>query len=463
MKIDNFFTSGMILDNSNLDLKSKFQMINIAIVLSSTGLLYGIIGNYIRSTFSLIPIELFLLTVNVLLFFALRKNPKSFKYVSFIITAQFSLLFIFLVYISEPYELKHVWLFTFPIIVLYLQSVVNAVYWFFIVLTLLLIAPIQNYIDVSYSMYQVSYIAFVFTIVALIVYFYKLKMDEAKDIILAQQDRLLGFNTELEKKVKDKTSELLLLNSSLEETVNLKMQELIKKDKLITVQSKQAVMGEMISMIAHQWRQPLSTVTLQVSNLQVKKLLGVQDDCEAVFETLNHISNTIVYLSDTIDDFQTYFNPTRELVEIEVHELLQKAVSFTLPRLEEIEIDLKVEKQEDIFINTYVNELIQVILNILNNAVDVFLTLQSTKPIISLSAQTIEDSISIKIKDNASGISDENLPFIFEPYFSTKGKNGTGLGLYMSQMIIEKQFSGTINVETSKDGTVFSIDIPRNR
>ena len=461
MKLDNFFTSGMILDDSNLELKSKFQMINIAIVLSSTGLWYGIIVNYFRDTFGLIPLELFLLIINYILFFSLRRNPQSFKYVSFMITAQFSFLFVFLVYISEPSELKHVWLFTFPIIVLYLQSVVNAVYWFFIVLTLLLVAPVQDYIDVTYSMHQVSYIAFVFTIVALIVYFYKLKMDEAKGIILAQQDRLLGFNSELEKQVKDKTSELLELNSSLEETVDAKIQELIKKDKILTVQSKQAVMGEMISMIAHQWRQPLSTITLQISNLEIKKLLGEVVSEKENGQTLSQISNTIVYLSDTIDDFQTYFQPNKEPEDIGIYELLQKASNFVLPRLKGTKIELKLEKNSEINIRVYINELIQVILNILNNAIDSHMDKDANYGKILITVEDLDSELEIIIEDNACGISDENIPYLFEPYFSTKGKNGTGLGLYMSQMIIQKQFSGSIFVKSSAAGSSFVVRIPK--
>jgi len=170
----------------------------------------------------------------------------------------------------------------------------------------------------------------------------------------------------------------------------------------------------------------------------------------------------VIYLSETIDDFQTYFHPDKELNQIELGELLQKAVNFALPRLKEIEIDLKIELAKEIAIRTYVNEMIQVILNILNNAIDACITTKRKKSKITLSAQDLGELVEIEIKDDAGGISDEDLPHVFEPYFSTKGKNGTGLGLYMSQMIIQKQFDGVIVVDTNAKGSSFKVTIPKN-
>ena len=418
LKFDNFFTSGWVFDDSELEIKSKFQMINIAIVLSSAGLLYGIIGNILREIYHIIPIEVFLLFVNLILFFVLKKCKKSFKNVATLITFQFTFFFLYLVYVNEPSSLKHVWLFTYPIILLYLQSKKLAIYWFTLTITLLIVAPMQPFLEVSYSLYQVTYIAFVLVILAVIVNFYQIKMEEVKALILKQQTMLQN-------------------------------------------QAKQAVMGEMISMIAHQWRQPLSTVTLNISNLQIKKLLGEELDSEVLDKALEDISNTVVYLSDTIDDFQTYFHPNKELTKIELHELLNKAVVFALPRLKNTKIDIQIIKNEDIFVETYMNELIQVTLNIINNAIDVLISLELDAPKITISIEENKDEATILIEDNANGISEEILPKIFDPYFSTKGKNGTGLGLYMSQMIIQKQFDGVIGVDTSPQGTIFKVKIKK--
>ncbi|MBU1927513.1 GHKL domain-containing protein [bacterium] len=461
MRIGKFFTSGWMLHESEEDLKSRYQMINIALILSGFAFIFGIVINTISDRLSFVLFESFLLIMNVMLFFLLRKNKEWFESISAVITAQCTLLMVFIIYNSEPTQMKYTWLFTYPIVLLYFQKRSNGVYWFIFLLLMLITAPLQSFIEVKYSLFQVMYISTVLIVVSVIVFFYQFKMNEARDLILEQQEKLLNFNAELEKQVHDKTAELVEVNLLLEQKVKSKIEELIQKDKILTVQSKQAVMGEMISMIAHQWRQPLSTITLQISNLELKRLLGESVKEEEISKTLSEISDTIIYLSETIDDFKTYFHPDKELVEIEVHELLEKAINFVLPRLKDGSAKIVVEKNENIMLKTYMNELLQVILNLLSNAIDVFSELKKIDGQIILNVEGDGESIIINVIDNAKGIDEENLPHIFEPYFSTKGKNGTGLGLYMSQMIIEKQFGGSIEVQTSSTGSTFSVKIPK--
>jgi C4-dicarboxylate-specific signal transduction histidine kinase len=262
-------------------------------------------------------------------------------------------------------------------------------------------------------------------------------------------------------KINSHAQDLDELNHSLEQKVEERTKELIQKDKILTAQSKQAVMGEMIQMIAHQWRQPLSTITLQISNLEIAKMLGNVIDKQKEEETLRQISDTIIYLSDTIDDFQTYFNPEKETTRIEIHELLQKAVNFALPRIKSQNIELKIKKEQDIYVNVYINELVQVVLNLVNNAIDAFADLQRDNKYVHLHVEEEGKLLRIYVTDNGCGILEENITKLFEPYFSTKGKNGTGLGLYMSQKIIEKQFDGRIDVESSPEGTSFIITIKK--
>jgi C4-dicarboxylate-specific signal transduction histidine kinase len=461
-KLDGFFTSGWTFNEVECDLKNRYQMVNIAILLSAGGLIYGIIGNYIRDIQGFIPIETALLFMNFIMFFALRKTRQFFEIFAIIITLQYTFLFLFLIYNGEPNDLKHLWIFTYPIILLYFQKTIHAVYWLAFVFFMLIIAPLQNFVEINYTMYQMTYISFVLIIISVIIYFYQRKIDEARTIILEQRNMLRNFNQELEKQIKDKTTELIKLNESLELKVEQKLEELRSKDQILQAQSKQAVMGEMISMIAHQWRQPLSTITLQIADLQLKQLLGKERDCEDIDRALNNISDTIIYLSDTIDDFQTYFRPNREVLKIEIHELLQKALNFVKSRLSDNKIKITINKEADIYIKTYVNELVQVVLNILNNAIDAHNDVRVQNPFIVLHTKAVQDKVFIIIEDNAGGITDENFSHLFEPYFSTKDKNGTGLGLYMSQMIIQKQFGGEIDVETSKKGSVFIIKIPKN-
>jgi signal transduction histidine kinase/ABC-type nitrate/sulfonate/bicarbonate transport system substrate-binding protein len=281
-------------------------------------------------------------------------------------------------------------------------------------------------------------------------------------IMLYYQRKLQKFNKNLEYLVLQKTKELRRLNESLEITVKEKIDELIKKDEILTVQSKQAVMGEMISMIAHQWRQPLNTISLQISNLQIQQMMHGKIDEENVTKTLKAISETILYLSDTVDDFKTYFHPDKEVTSIKLNDLLAKAVSFVSVRLKSNKINLELVEIPKLEINTFSNELIQVLLNIINNAIDAYDKKQDGVYKIEIYADVSEENIVLRIKDYAGGISSENIKRIFEPYFSTKGKNGTGLGLYMSQMIIQKQFKGEISVQSSNGSSIFIVKFPKD-
>ena len=459
---DNLFTSGWTFSDREMHLKSRWQMVNVALVLSTFAFVFGIIVNTINDILVLVFIESILVLVNLILFNVLRRYKNSFETVTMIITAQCTFFMLYILYTSDLNSMKFVWIFTYPIVLLYFQKRNNGIYWFIFLLIMLITAPLQNFIEIKLSLFEVIYVSVVLVIDAVIVFFYQIKMNEARDLILQQQDMLKNFNYELEKQVNDKTVELIELNESLEEKVQDKIEELIQKDKLLTVQSKQAVMGEMISMIAHQWRQPLSTITLQIADLQFKHMLGKDIHEEEIDTALNDISDTIIYLSETIDDFKTYFHPDKEILEIEIGELLQKAVNFTLPRVKDRDVKITITKTGDINIKTYVNELIQVVLNILNNAIDAHNDTKLKDPTISLSVKDIGSDILIYIVDNAGGIQEENLPKLFEPYFSTKGKNGTGLGLYMSQMIIQKQFNGEIDVKTAENFSTFIINIPKD-
>ncbi len=244
-------------------------------------------------------------------------------------------------------------------------------------------------------------------------------------------------------------------NTKLVKTV----EELTQKDRMLTFQSKQAVMGEMMSMIAHQWRQPLSTITLQISNLQIDKMMGKDVDNKNLDKVLVDISDKIIYLSETVDDFQTYFHPNKEKTNIGIIEFVEKVLTLNKARVETSGVSININIDKDIALNIYINELIQVFLNIINNSLDAFETQDINDKNIDISVIQENEYIEILIKDNAGGIKEEYLEKLFEPYFSTKGKNGTGLGLYMSSMIIQKQFGGSLHVEYSNAETTFKIKI----
>ncbi len=423
MNIENFFTSGWRFSDDERDLRSKFQMMNIAIVLSSVAVLYGTILNFYKDEHTLAFFEWTLFLVNVILWCLLRKNKSFYDFVSLMVTAQFTFLLVLLIYMSSPEDMKHSWYFTYPIIILYFKNERYTIPWFILLIAMLLIAPFQPFLETQYSFFQLFYLSFVLMIVSIIVYFYKVKMDEARELIATQEKQLTR-----------------------------KIEELTQKDKMLTQQSKQAVMGEMISMIAHQWRQPLSTVTLSISNIQLKKLLGEDIEEKEIDTVLENVSNTVVYLSDTIDDFQTYFKPNKTVNKISVDELISKVLNFIQPRLKNNDIVVEKELPKSIELHTYKNELVQVLLNIINNAIDEIVSKEIKNGKICIKVENLIENIKISVIDNAGGIQREDINSIFEPYVSTKGKNGTGLGLYMSQMIMQKQFNAKIEVFNNKEG-----------
>ena len=429
MNLKDFFTSGQEFKKDDILLRSRFQIINIALVASSIAYIYGFFINHFNT---LSWFEFSLLIANIILFFLLRRDKKYYKLAIYTITGMGTILLILLIYVTDPAQMKFVWIYTYPIVMLYLSNDRATLLLFLFLSAMVLIAPLQPFITVSYSFFQVFYIIFVLLIISVIVYFYKYKMIEAKQLIISQQEQL-----------------------------QRQLQEMQKKDKMITLQSKQAVMGEMISMIAHQWRQPLSTVTLNISNLQIKKLLGEEITAKELDKALENISDTVVYLSETIDDFQTYFRPDKEVTSLDINELINKAISFVEPRLKKSTIEIKFFQQPKLMVNTYANEVIQVLLNIINNAVDELISRKIKYPEVTINLFNREKEVAISIADNAGGISQENIDSIFEPYFSTKGKNGTGLGLYMSQMIMQKQFHTKIEVKSTNYGSVFTIVVPK--
>jgi signal transduction histidine kinase len=432
--IENFLKSGFIFNENDFIIEGKYRVTNIMLFLFICGLSYGIftnIGN--PDKLYLIKIESSLIVLSILMIYLLRLDINYFKYIQTFFLLEFSIFFSFLFYVSDIYDLKFVWIFLYPLILLNIQSEKNVKYWFLLMVISLSIIPYQNFVEVAFSKEQMLYITIVFIIESLVVYFYHSKMSAAANTIVSQRRNLEN-----------------------------KLEELMKKDKMLSTQSKQAVMGEMMSMIAHQWRQPLSGVTLQISNLQFERMLGNEISDEKLEKILNSISDTLIYLSNTVDDFQTYFHPKKTQSRVDIHEVLNKAVNFAKARVESNKIDIEITKNKDIDVITYENELIQIILNLINNSIDALIQKDSEKLKINIEVEDLCEHIEIYVKDNGVGISKENMEKIFEPYFSTKDKNGTGLGLYMSQIIAQKQFDGGISVNSSDHETVFVVKIKKD-
>ncbi len=221
--------------------------------------------------------------------------------------------------------------------------------------------------------------------------------------------------------------------------------ELDNKQAILYQQSKMAAMGEMIGNIAHQWRQPLSIITTATSGMVLQKQMGVLTD-EFFFEASNRINTSSQYLSQTIDDFRNFFIPNKEKLKVNLIEIFKKTLDLISAQFSSKDIEI-IKNIEGVEFESYENELIQALINILNNSRDELIKKDGER-FIFVDAFEKDNFINIIIKDNAGGVIKENLNKIFEPYFTTKYKSqGTGIGLYMTEEIITKHLNGTICVE----------------
>jgi len=250
--------------------------------------------------------------------------------------------------------------------------------------------------------------------------------------------------------------------SELEEK-NLALQKEIEsnrlKDQQILQQSRLAQMGEMIAMIAHQWRQPLSAIA---SASLVLRMKAEMESCskEDIIRKTDAISNYSQHLSATIDDFRDFFKPTKEKKEINFCRLVQSALKLIGTSLSNQKITVIQELNCKHSFITYPNELKQVILNLLKNAEDILIEKAISNPTIYIVTYEEGNNKVLEIRDNGGGVPKEIMDTIFNPYFSTKNnKNGTGLGLYMSKTIIEEHCNGLLSVHNDAKGAIFTISL----
>jgi len=240
------------------------------------------------------------------------------------------------------------------------------------------------------------------------------------------------------------------LNKKLSKKISLEIKKNEEKNRILIQQSRMASMGEMLENIAHQWRQPLSTISVCASGIELKKRFNSLDD-EEFFQSINHIKQATTYLSNTIDDFRNFFSNEKIISEISITQVINKALDLMSPTLNTHKVVVIKNTQETKFLSLE-NELIQVLMNILVNAKDALKEKIDIKEkrYIFIYIYTEENNLIIKIKDNAKGIDEKIIDKVFEPYFTTKHKfNGTGIGLYMSKLLIDKHLKGKIEVSNN--------------
>jgi two-component system, NtrC family, C4-dicarboxylate transport sensor histidine kinase DctB len=259
-------------------------------------------------------------------------------------------------------------------------------------------------------------------------------------------------------KVKLKERKLQNLNESLNEKIKFAIKESQEKDRAMLHQSRLARMGELLNMISHQWRQPLSQLAGVIMELETN-IIFKKYKRKQILTATKDATNIIQYMSLTIEDFKNFFKPEKNKEDFYILKACEEAISLIKDTLINEKIKLELNIKKDILIKGYKREYSQVILNLLGNAKDALISNNIKNPLIKINIDVIDNSSIVKVEDNAGGIKITNINSIFEPYFSTKQSQGTGLGLYMSKMIIEKNMNGKLSVMNNKNGAVFTIKI----
>ena len=307
----------------------------------------------------------------------------------------------------------------------------------------------------------------------------KIEELEASNIDLKRLNTILKQGDKEAKKV-------LTERYNLEDEVMDEIEKNRQQQLLMLHQSRLAQMGEMISMIAHQWRQPLNSLAMLNQAIIIKYKRDKLDDDNIEYFKENS-NNQIQNMSKTIDDFRDFFKPEKEKVEFIINDVVSDAIDMVKPIFENNKIDIIFENKNKYKTLGFPNELGQTILNIINNAKDALVenkicdksdstSCHKNKQIkITLKEEKIAvensnfQTITLTISDNAGGIPQNIIDKIFDPYFSTKEeKDGTGLGLYMAKLIIEDHMGGKLSVSNDiiinqdgkpSGGAVFKINL----
>ena len=321
---------------------------------------------------------------------------------------------------------------------------------------------INKWVAIKYEKvedYTYLWISITFIIILLVFFLYRQYLLKHNNNFL--QNEVLKRTQQLETSnqiLKEKKNELNKLNSSLEEKVKdeveknkIFQEKLFKADKL-------ASMGEMISNIAHQWRQPLSIISTVATGIKIQKEFGTLKDEELV-QNMDLINKNAQYLSETINDFRNFIKGDGKIKNYDLSTTINNFIHIIESTIKTDNINIILNLEKDIKIDGYPNELIQCLINIFNNSKDAFKEIKQENPLIFISTSLQNDNLTIRIKDNAGGIPQNIISKIYDPYFTTKHKSqGTGLGLHMTYKLIDEGMHGKIeaqNVEFEYENKIY--------
>jgi C4-dicarboxylate-specific signal transduction histidine kinase len=276
------------------------------------------------------------------------------------------------------------------------------------------------------------------------------------------EHELFEQTRQLEEEVSERETaqaDLEELNRSLEERINQAVNDLRHKDQMMIQQGRLAAMGEMINNIAHQWRQPLNNVGLIIQSMKFSYESGTMTHEEMEHE-ISTAMDVIMHMSRTIDDFRNFFRTDKQKEAFFVSQTVHHALEFVSAALANHDILVELEDDKQVIATGYQNEYAQVLLNILSNTREACVERCTVSPRIHIRVTGENDRSVVYIRDNCGGIADDIMPKIFDPYFTTRAPDkGTGIGLYLSKVIIEQNMSGHLTASNTEDGVEFRVEV----
>jgi len=280
--------------------------------------------------------------------------------------------------------------------------------------------------------------------------------DEIVEYIAIRYD--VTQEMELKFKLEAKEKELESLNKQLEKKVISKTKEL-EDLRVVFHQARLASLGQMLANIAHQWRQPLTQLNLSLFNIKKEAHKQNLDELDKI---QNNAKQIIKNMSQTIDDFTNFFKPNKENVRFNIRESINEAIALLGKTIIQESISIRTDIIHIATLEGVPNELTQIFINLLQNSKDAFNINHISNKIIRINVQVLDDIIYVEFIDNAGGIPHDIIDKIFEPYFTTKHQfSGTGIGLFMSKMICEQSFNGSMDVKSKENETIFTIKLPK--
>lgn len=280
-------------------------------------------------------------------------------------------------------------------------------------------------------------------------------MKDQRTISQTNKENLL-----LMQEIAEKNKELKFFNAEMQRLVDEEVHKNLEKQHMLELQTRHAQMGEMISMITHQWRQPLSVIQTVGTGIKLKHQLG-KLDFDMLIEKIDNILNQTKHMNQTVYDFQKFFIPSKDVSSFYVKPSIQTVLDLVKMEYTLRNIQITLEGDDEVCVEGYTNEFNQVILSIMQNAKEAFVGQEKKDKYIHIDVRKKRERVLVSIRDNAGGILETHVKEIFKQYVTSK-KNGSGLGLYIAKSVIENNMHGKLWAQNTEVGAEFFVELQKS-